>query len=99
MKRVVPEAFPSDPLVTDANLLGRTVRAARSQSGLTLEDAALAVGVAKQTLNNLEMGREGVSLGVTFKIMRGLGIALFAVPVAAKDRAMRKLKEIDPDAT
>ena len=75
MRRVTPTPFPDGPLV-DAEDLGALVRAARTASGLTLEEAALSVYVAKQTLQNLEKGTGTVSLALAFKVMNGLGIRL-----------------------
>ena len=42
-RRVVPTAFPTDPQLTTCEEFGAAVRAARTASGLTLEEAALAV--------------------------------------------------------
>ncbi|MDP1613801.1 MAG: helix-turn-helix transcriptional regulator [Sulfuritalea sp.] len=93
MRRVVPVSFPDDPLVADTQMFGRAVRAARTQSGLTLEDAALAVGVAKQTLQHLETGKPSVGLGLALKIAQAMGVALFALPAADKERGRRRLME------
>ena len=48
-RRVVPTAFPTAPQLRTCDELGAAVRAARTASGLTLEEAALAVSIAKQT--------------------------------------------------
>ncbi len=93
MRRVVPLPFPSDPLVMSARDLGRFARAARTQSDLTLEAAAVALGVSKQTLQNLETGKDTVGLGMALHILEGLGVALFAVPAELKERARRRLPE------
>jgi DNA-binding XRE family transcriptional regulator len=65
--------------VSCAQDLGRAIRAIRKQSGLTIEETALSIGIAKQTLNNLEKGRPGISLENTLKIIAGLGISLIAI--------------------
>ncbi len=62
MKRVIPTPLPSDAFVSDARVVGNAVRAARTAAGLTIPEAALTIGVAKQTLSNLEAGKESVSL-------------------------------------
>ena len=93
MKRVIATSFPSDPLVSDARVLGAAVRAARTGAGLTLEEAALSIGVAKQTLSDLEAGKESVGLGLVLRIVRELGVALFVAPAAQRERFRRKLTE------
>ncbi len=75
MRKISNTAFP-DSLLADARALGALVRAVRTGSGLTLEEAALSVNVAKQTLQNLEKGTGTVSLALAFKVMNGLGIRL-----------------------
>jgi DNA-binding XRE family transcriptional regulator len=93
MRRVVATAFPDDPHLPDSEAFGRFVRAARTRSGMTLEDAALAVGVAKQTLQDAETGKPTVGLGLALKIAQALGVALFAVPAEEKERSRRRLTE------
>jgi len=43
---------------------------------MTLEEAALTLQVAKQTLQNLEKGKGTISLALAFKVLTGLGIRL-----------------------
>lgn len=93
MRRVVALPFPDDPLVTDSASFGRAVRAARTQSGLTLEDAALAIGVAKQTVQDLETGKPTVGLGLALKIAQALGVVVWATPAQHKERSRRRLLE------
>lgn len=83
MRRVTPTLFPQ-PLLTDAIGFGAAVRAARTASGMTLTDAALAVGVARQTLQDLETGTGTVGIGAAMKIANELGVSLFAVPAREK---------------
>lgn len=91
MKRVIATPLPSDPFVSDAWVLGAAVRAARTAAGLTVEDAALSIGVAKQTLSDLEAGKESVGLGLVLRITRDLGVALFVVPATQRERFRRML--------
>ena len=51
MKRVVATAFPTDPYLDSPITLGAATRAARS------------IGVALQTLVDIEAGKLGVSIG------------------------------------
>lgn len=97
MKRVVATPFPTSPELRTPAQLGAAVRAARTQSGLTLESAALLVGVAKQTLSDLETGRPTVGLGIALKVAEALGVALFVAP-AGRRTAIRRLLEAVGDA-
>jgi DNA-binding XRE family transcriptional regulator len=57
---------------------------------MTLETAALTLGIAKQTLSDIELGKPTVSLGNAMLAANGLGVAMFAVP--AEDREPVKFK-------
>jgi transcriptional regulator with XRE-family HTH domain len=93
MKRVVPRAFPP-PLVTAAADIGDAIRAARTRAGLRLQDAALALGMAVQTLVDIESGSSGVSLGKLLQAAQGLGVDLFVVPRSHRDLAERLLADV-----
>jgi len=85
MRRVVATPFPEDPVVADAVAFGTAVRSARTTAGLTLADAALSLGIAKQTLSDLETGRAAVGLPLALKVARELGVVLFVAPAAERD--------------
>ena len=91
MKRVVATPLPTDPFVSDARVLGNAVRAARTAAGLTMEQAALSIGVAKQTLSAVETGKESVSLGLVLRITRELGVALLVAQGGQRERFRRML--------
>jgi transcriptional regulator with XRE-family HTH domain len=61
-------------------LLGRAIRARRTQSNLRLEDAAGLCGVAKQTLMNIEHGQKTGQMTTILQICSGLGIKLRILP-------------------
>lgn len=61
-------------------LLGEAIRARRTQSGLTLSDAAALCGLAKDTLMKVEHGVATVQLGSVLQICAGLGINLQIAP-------------------
>ena len=63
-----------------AELLGRFVKAKRTQSGLRLEDAALLCGVAKDTLSKIENARGGVRLESVLLVCKMLGVELVVKP-------------------
>lgn len=92
MRRVLPLNFPKDPLIAQATDLGAYVRAARTQSGLTLEEAALSIGVSRQTMVNIEKNSGSVSFAVILQAARALGVVLFAQPAENRERAGQLLK-------
>ena len=91
MRTVVPQPFP-DPTVRDAEGFGKAVRAARTMSGIRLEDAASALGLSKQTLADIERGAGTVALGTAIRVARELGVALLATPISAHFDAARGLQ-------
>ena len=94
MTRIVVTLFPADPLIKDATSLGTAVRAARTSSGLSIADAALTIGVAKQTISDLEAGKPTVGIGLCLKIAAELGVSLLAVPSGNRDVARRRLADL-----
>jgi len=92
MKRIVEVPFPSDPQIVDPSVLGQAIRAARTQAGLTIQEAALSIGVAKQTLSDLEAGKPSVKLGYVLKIAKDLGVCLFAIPSSSVDDLKRAMQ-------
>ncbi|WP_417067057.1 helix-turn-helix domain-containing protein [Niveibacterium terrae] len=94
MRRVLPLPFPTESLVTSAKDLGQAIRAARTGSGLTIEDAALLVGVAKQTLSDVEQGKPTVAFGTVIKLATALGVSLFMAEKKNQERVRRGLTEL-----
>lgn len=93
MRTVTPKPFPPDPELRSTPQLGAAIRAARTQTGLTLADAALTLGVAKQTLSDLERGKPTVGLGLAIQIATGLGVALFMTPASMREQTKMKLAD------
>lgn len=91
MRTVTPKPFPLDPELRSPKQLGVAIRAARTQAGLTLVDAAMTLNVAKQTLSDLELGKPTVGIGLALEIAAGLGVALFMVPAGAREQTRMKL--------
>ena len=58
--------------------LGAAIRRARQARGLRLEDVALAAGVGIRFLSELERGKETARLGETLRVVRALGLTLWA---------------------
>jgi transcriptional regulator with XRE-family HTH domain len=78
-KIAMPPAPPSGR-ITSREDLGRLIRYARMQAGLTAEEAAMAIGIAKATLLRVEQGNGGLQFDNVLKIFDGLGISLSALP-------------------
>ncbi len=95
MKRVTKVPFPSDPLVSDAGILGKAIRASRTEQGLSIEEAALTIGVAKQTLSDIETGKPTVSLGLVLKVGGELGVSLFVAPARDRERIQTLIRELE----
>ena len=92
-RRVVPTAFPTDPQLTTCEEFGAAVRAARTASGLTLEEAALAVSVAKQTRGDLEAGKRTVGLGIALRVAKALGVGFFMAPAGEAGPISQLIRE------
>jgi transcriptional regulator with XRE-family HTH domain len=91
MKRVVAQTFPINPSLRAPMDLGIALRAARTSAGLSLDAAALGLGISKKTLLKLEQGASSVAIGTALHAAAQLGVALFMVPAARKDLARRKI--------
>ena len=94
MRVVRPIPTPSDPVLPTPVALGMTLRAARTQAGVRLEDAALQLGIAKQTLQNLEKGSPSVSLGTALRVAHEYGVTLLGVPASQRKRAVDAIQAI-----
>ncbi len=68
-----------------AELLGQAIKARRTQSQLTLDNAAALCGVAKQTLLAIEHGKQTIKLDSILKICQGLGLTLSVSPWSNSD--------------
>ena len=98
MKRIVKTPFPQDPLLFDPAHLGAAVRAARTEQGLTIETAALLIGVAKQTLSDIELGRPTVGIGIVMKVLKEMGITLSIVQSRNSEPIREHLRSVIEDA-
>lgn len=74
--------------------VGAAIRAGRTQANLSLRDAALTLGLAIQTLNDIETGKPGVGLGNVLKAAEGFGVDLFAVPKRNRTLAESRLRDL-----
>lgn len=99
MRRVTAKAFPQDNVVREPTTLASFIRAARTQSGLTLEDAALATGVAKSTLQKIETDPSTVSFGIVLEVARQLGVSIFAFPAEQREPLRRLIARLPDSST
>lgn len=63
-------------LIQNEQEFGRTLRARRKEQGLTLEELASVVPCSPRLLSELERGRRGVSISLTFRLLALLGLEL-----------------------
>lgn len=101
MRRIKQIPPPEESLVLDSKAFGASIRAARCAANMTLADAALLLGVARQTLANLETAKSSVSLETALRAAREFGVAILAVPGGQREavrRALATLKPVQPDA-
>lgn len=96
MKRVKFISPPADLIVSDSKAFGASIRAARCAANMTLADAALLLGVARQTLTNLETAKSSVSLDTALRAAREFGVSILAVPGGQREGVRRALASLKP---
>ena len=94
MPRVQPASSSPELLVPDGQAFGAAVRAARRAAGMTLSDAALLLGIARQTLINLETAKSSVSLETALRAAREFGVSILAVPDGQRETVRRALAAV-----
>lgn len=57
--------------------IGSIVRAARKDSKVRIDDLAAVVGLSKQFVNDLELGKDGVQMGKVLQVLGELGLYLY----------------------
>lgn len=97
MKRVKPLPPPTDLVVPDSQAFGASIRVARCAAGMTLSEAALLLGIARQTLINLETAKSSVSLETALRAAREFGVSILAVPAGQRETVRRALSALVPD--
>jgi transcriptional regulator with XRE-family HTH domain len=65
--------------------LGQRIRVARIRRGWSVADLASKVGVNRNTLTALELGRPGTAVGVCFTVLWALGLERALTSVADPD--------------
>lgn len=79
-KKITPVPTPVQDGPLDANILGKFIRARRTQMGMGIHDTAALCGVAVDTLTKIEKAKGDVMLSSILKVCRMLGIELKIVP-------------------
>lgn len=87
-----------DLVVSDSRAFGASIRAARCAANMTLADAALLLGIARQTLTNLETAKSSVSLDTALRTAREFGVSILAVPGGQREGVLRALANLQPAA-
>ncbi|WP_139652422.1 helix-turn-helix domain-containing protein [Raoultibacter phocaeensis] len=62
---------------TYKTIIGGKIRAARRANGMSVEKLALMIGVNRNYLRNIELGRANPTLDIIMKIADGLGLAIW----------------------
>lgn len=64
---------------------------------MSIADAAMQLGIAKQTLSNLETAKGAVGVDTALRAAQEFGVALFAVPAAQRELVRRAIKMLRAD--
>lgn len=75
-KKVVSTPLPEPQELLDAAILGRFIRARRTQAGMGIHEAAAFCGVAVGTLNKIENASGDVRLSTVLNVCRMLGVTI-----------------------
>ena len=94
MRRYSSASPPEDPLIATPAELGKTIRAARRATKMSIAEAAMQLGIAKQTLSNLETAKGAVGIDTVMRVAKEFGVSLFAVPAADRELVRRAIKQI-----
>ncbi|MCZ4310744.1 helix-turn-helix transcriptional regulator [Vibrio atlanticus] len=80
VKKVKATESPDLSQVFTPSLLGEAIKAKRTQSKITQQDAALLSGVSKQTYIKIEQGNSDIKLTSLMKVVSALGIKISIQP-------------------
>ncbi|MEZ8068314.1 MULTISPECIES: helix-turn-helix transcriptional regulator [Vibrio] len=80
VKKVKATESPDLNQVFTPSLLGEAIKAKRTQSKITQQDAALLSGVSKQTYIKIEQGSSDIKLTSLMKVVSALGIKISIQP-------------------
>ncbi|MBT9386322.1 helix-turn-helix domain-containing protein [Pseudooceanicola sp. CBS1P-1] len=72
----MPDPDPKPMRILNAHDLGQAIRRRRKALGLTQEDVAAQVGIARITVGAIENGKETAHIGLVLQVCRDLGLPL-----------------------
>ncbi len=79
-KRVKEIATPKQDSFLTKELLGKFIRARRTQEGLKMVDVAMLCGISIATLTNVEKAQASVRIDTAFHVAQMLGIKIKVEP-------------------
>jgi HTH-type transcriptional regulator / antitoxin HipB len=79
----IGKATMTENQITDTRTLGELIRSRRTALGLRQPDLALAANVGIRFIVEIENGKETCQIGLTLRLLKALGIDLFAHTEAA----------------
>jgi transcriptional regulator with XRE-family HTH domain len=75
-KVIVPTPLPERQQLTDAETLGKFIRARRTQAGLGIHEAAAFCGVSVDTMSRIEKATGDVRLSTALRVCKMMGVVL-----------------------
>ncbi|EIW88933.1 transcriptional regulator [Alishewanella agri BL06] len=75
-KKVTASNMPNSVFIENAEILGRLIKAKRTELGIKLADCAALCGIGINTLSRIENGNANCTLAAVFSVLNGLGIKL-----------------------
>ncbi|MDO9177649.1 MAG: helix-turn-helix transcriptional regulator [Agitococcus sp.] len=94
MKTIKKTVYPVDPFIDTMFVVAAAIKAARTQAGMRIADAALVAHVSLATMVAVEAGRPGVSFGKVLQIADALGVSLLVVPACQRNRVRQHLSKL-----
>ena len=79
-KRVKSIPTPSQDGYLTKELLGKYIRARRTQEGLKMHDVAMLCGISIATLTNIEKAEANVRIDSVLKVAKMLGVKIEIAP-------------------
>ena len=79
-KQVKALPTPNLKQTLSLELIGKAIKARRTQQGLDTKTAAMLCDVSAVTLNKIENASRGIRLDSVLKVMAGLGISMHIEP-------------------
>jgi transcriptional regulator with XRE-family HTH domain len=98
MRRVKKTPFPKSHWIDHGRILGAAIRASRTEAGISLVEAALALDIPKQTLADIEAGKPSVRFGTYLSVAQAFGLSLFVAQRYKKDSVVQFLADLAKDS-